>query len=519
MPKPSPTLSPLIPVTSLPGSVRVAIYARLSEDPDGTSDNVDIQIIECREYCEERSWTVVAIFRDDDISASRYSTKPRPGYDALLEAIRTGQVDVVLVTEMERIYRRLEELLEVIHLAEVTPLRAIDTVEGSGYDLSTGEGIHRAVSAVNNAVLESRKTSDRLKRKRRAMAKQGRPNGGTRPYGFEGPIRDEHGILLNPGRVGIAIVEHEAVMIREAVARLLHGETLRHIVADWNNRSIPTPSGRGLWHPTNLRRILESTRIIGVRSHHGVEYPAVWPAIVSREDWEQVQLIFKAESRRSMGDKRKGTRSYLLTGIVFCALCEHALESNASRGPREETPRRRYRCHRFDSYGMETGCGKIKRLAEPVETLVTEAVLYRYDSPEVARALRDTDKPEMGELIDTYPAQKAKLDDLIADYASGLLNRKQLAQAKTIVEEAIEVTKAKIDRLQNRRVLTAVPAGKSIREAWASGDLEWRRSLISLVVEKVMIHPGRAGKHRWKDKATGKVWQFNADLVEIVWKV
>jgi hypothetical protein len=37
-------------------------------------------------------------------------------------------------------------------------------------------------------------------------------------------------------------------------------------------------------------------------------------------------------------------------------------------------------------------------------------------------------------------------------------------------------------------------------------------------VKKVILHPGRAGAHRWKDEATGKVWQFDAAKVEIVWK-
>ena len=124
----------------------------------------------------------------------------------------------------------------------------------------------------------------------------------------------------------------------------------------------------------------------------------------------------------------------------------------------------------------------------------------------------------MGELIETYTAQKAKLDDLIADYASGLLNRQQLAQAKAIVEDALEATRAKIDRLQNRRVLTSMPVGQNIHEAWAAGDLEWRRNLISLLVEKVVLRSGRAGANRWRDETTGKVWQFDPSKVEIVWK-
>lgn len=90
-------------------------------------------------------------------------------------------------------------------------------------------------------------------------------------------------------------------------------------------------------------------------------------------------------------------------------------------------------------YGRSTGCGKIVRMAEPVELLVSEAVLHRLDSPEMAAALAPSGEDVSG-LLERCNTQKARLDDLITDYATGLLSREQLAQAKSIVEEAIEAT-------------------------------------------------------------------------------
>ena len=84
----------------------------------GLSENVGIQLEECRAYAEERGWIVVGVFEDNDLSASNYSTKPRPGYEALLGAVRAGETDVVLVTEIQRLYRKLGELLALIQLAE-----------------------------------------------------------------------------------------------------------------------------------------------------------------------------------------------------------------------------------------------------------------------------------------------------------------------------------------------------------------------------------------------------------------
>ena len=124
--------------------MRAARCARLSRNRQGLSTNTHVQLAECAQYVEGKGWTLGVTHGDDDLSASRYSTKPRPGYAALLADIAAGRVDVIVVTEMTCLYRRLEELLELIKLAETTALKRIETTDGMSYDLSTGEGVHQA---------------------------------------------------------------------------------------------------------------------------------------------------------------------------------------------------------------------------------------------------------------------------------------------------------------------------------------------------------------------------------------
>src|SRR5215211_1267742 len=125
-------------------AMRAARCARLSRNRQGLSTNTHVQLAECAQYVEGKGWTLGVTHGDDDLSASRYSTKPRPGYAALLADIAAGRVDVIVVTEMTCLYRRLEELLELIKLAETTALKRIETTDGMSYDLSTGEGVHQA---------------------------------------------------------------------------------------------------------------------------------------------------------------------------------------------------------------------------------------------------------------------------------------------------------------------------------------------------------------------------------------
>src|SRR3954447_11152162 len=296
------------------GDVRAAISPGLSKDRSGISPNVVIQQLECEEYAQEHGWEVVGIFADNDISASRYSTKPRHGYQELLHAIRGNRVDVVLCTEVSRLYRRIDELIELIKLAEHTRLRRIETTDGNGYDLSTGEGIHNAISAVNNAQLESRKISDRSKRKKKAMARSGLFGGGRRPFGYDyiSATRTNQGQVLEPGRLVPNMREAQA--IKEAATRITGGSSVRSVALWLNDEGLLTTLGNR-WTPFNLKRLLLSRTLLGIRTHRTLdpqthqpvtqEHPGTWPAILDEVTHERLRIVLNDEAKLLGMDKRQ----------------------------------------------------------------------------------------------------------------------------------------------------------------------------------------------------------------------
>ena len=127
--------------------MRAVIYARISKDRSGLSAHTGLQLRECRLYCEDNGRDVVAEFEGNDISASRYSKKPRPMYEQLLTMIANGEVDVVVATEGERLHRCPDEMSALIDMAEKRPLRIVLTND-DGYDLTDSNGSYRARTGV-----------------------------------------------------------------------------------------------------------------------------------------------------------------------------------------------------------------------------------------------------------------------------------------------------------------------------------------------------------------------------------
>jgi site-specific DNA recombinase len=511
-------------------SLLIVLYARLSKDSSGESENVTIQLAEGSDFVEDNGGRVARKFKDNDISASKYSKKPRKDYDNLILAIKAGQVHIIVVTEMTRLYRRLEELLELIKLAETTPLRGIWTTDGVGYDLSTPEGIHAAIAAVNNAMLESAKISKRTKRKQKARALTGKHHGGVRPYGYEAPIKDEHGNILNRDRINTALVEHEVAVFRDNVARLIKGERAMWIVRDLNQRGIRATAG-GKWTVGNFQRLMTKKRYVtfdatghpkdcpclendeqnGTLVYNGAEHRAAWPAIISPEEHTLMVARFKERAQPWAHGPVIG-RSYLLTGLIYCGVCG----APAMGGGRFQSPgkfQRRYGCRPTNDRGETVNCGKVYRGADPVDTLVIEAVLERFDSPEVARALAEPDgnPDELDQLVKQLTHLQEHRKNLVLEYGRGEHIKADYTAMLHAADAAIDEMHTNLGKLQSSQTASLLTANQAVRELWEDATLDWQRSVIKLLVEKVVIHPCGQVKRNWRQ------WRFDPDFVEIVW--
>jgi site-specific DNA recombinase len=522
-------------------------YARLSRDRGKKSENIGIQHRESAYFIEDNEWEHGGSFDDDDISASRFSRKIREGYQALIRAVRnvpdrSGSIVrvVIVVTEMPRLYRRMEELLALIKMANDTALAGIWTTDNEGYDLSTPEGIHRAIGAVNNAMLESNRASKRQLRKKRAQAAQGRYMGGQRRYGFEGALRDEQGNIVNRDRINVAEIPEEIAHWRDWCERLIAGESQSSIVRDNNRRGISAPQG-GKWTIGNFKRLIlqEAYVVFDAEGHpddcpclenpegngtlvhktSGSKHRARWRGLLTPDEHELLRSVLESSSQGWAHGLVYG-RQYLLSGIAVCGGTHdgHPCEApmyGSGRKVASGQYQTRYRCKGVDNHGERIGCGKVFRDAVALEAFVTDAVLDCLDSPEMAEALAPKeDADQAAELTRKIASLRKRRDLLRRQYARGEIEEIDDYKAmRSEVDTAIEELRSELGKLRTSRAATLLPVDGHIREAWEAADLEWRRSVLQLVVKRVIVLPGhpRAAKYR------GRV--FNTDHVKIEWVV
>jgi DNA invertase Pin-like site-specific DNA recombinase len=463
------------------GIKAAAIYARISADATGEALGVQRQLEDCRRLAESAGWMVADEYVDNDVSA--FSGKRRPEYERMLADIAEGSRDAVLVYNLDRLTRQPIELEEFARVCDGAGLSMVRTVT-SDFDISSDDGLFMARMMAAFAAKESGRKSARMKRKAQQKAEQGLPHvTAQRPFGYS--------------RDGMHIDQAEAAVIVEVVDRYLAGESLRSLATWMDQQGIRTVKG-GPWRTPTLRALLRSGRIAGLREHRGeVVAKAVWPPIITSAKRDQVIALMDAKATSG----RRTPRRYLLSGMLRCGKCGTRLYSNVRNGYE-----RRYVC---SSGPDHDGCGRLTVRAAPVEQILTDAVLFRLDTPDLAQALtgkRDDDRAAL--LGDEMAEDQRQLDELAQLYADRQITAQEWMTARRQITDRIEATRRQIGRVTGHRMLAELlGTGSQLRDTWANLTLQRQAAIVAAVLDHAVIAPIERRSAKFQPERIQPVWR------------
>jgi DNA invertase Pin-like site-specific DNA recombinase len=212
--------------------LRAGVHARLSETYDA-AESVPTKIERGSDHATRRGWTVAVTFKDDGYSGFKEIT--RDGFGELIAAIEAGQVDVVIVRDIDRLTRNLTDW-NAFEKACVRHGVRLSAYTGGDLDLCTAEGTYYGGMETLRARRESAVKSARVCEAQDREARKGRRvGGGQRWFGYtriyanpDEPNHKKRHIL----REEINPVEADA--IRDAAMRVLdRGESVASIARYW----------------------------------------------------------------------------------------------------------------------------------------------------------------------------------------------------------------------------------------------------------------------------------------------
>jgi site-specific DNA recombinase len=424
------------------------------------------------------------------MSAYRQPGK-RKVFAGVLKHLASGHIQVLVAIKWARLSRNRKNTATLFDMVSDD---GIIVATADGQDTTTRAGRLALEIQAMLAREESEETSERVKLQREQAARAGKYGGGGRPFGFEGAIRDEHGTILNHGRIGIAHVEEEAATIREATRRLLTGEPMGAVVRDFRDRKIVGPKG-ALLTTTMLRQILCNPRIAGIRVHRGQEVgKGAWEPIISEADFRKVRGIFTGRARGGRGVK--GSREagagrghrYAYSGLLECSHCQGRLFGSSGA----------YVC----------SCRKTYVTAKPFEEVMDEIVIAWITS----ERFRELLNLRLAELQGD-PTSRADLDGMRAeldDYRK-LPERFQTeaTRARTAeLEGAVQAAEARMAAMPEVAAMLDVPTAEvELRAAWASWSVEQKRAKLASVLERVIVKPATRRGGAFDDSRIDPQWK------------
>jgi site-specific DNA recombinase len=449
-----------------------AIYCRISKSRDEDQTGVDRQERLCREVADRLGLVIVAgcVFVDNNRSAWQRN-RNRPGWDALLEVIRAGQVRHVIVYQPDRLMRQPRDLEELLSLSEEHDI----TLHGQANrrDLSDADDRFFLRIEVAHACRSSDDTSRRLRDALEDWAREGRVHAGAqRPYGY--------------AQGGLVIIEREAEVVRGIFARYLDGDTPRQIAAGLNERGVPTAEGCR-WAPESVRAVVSSRHVTGIRVFRGQDFgDGDWPVIVDRGTWREAQ---DRRAYRAAASARP-FRFYVLRGLVMCKKCGKSMAGAANNH------KPYYACTRRNDRDLGRPC--TRRIdAVKLEAFVTDAaleLLTRLDVtgiPTATLALSEADQAAIS-------ADEVELRELKDMWDHRELSTREYRQMRKTIEDRIDALRRRTIVRPTVAVLSGL-VGPNARASWealaASRDGQRMNAVLRFLFAAVIIdaYRGRPG--------------------------
>ncbi len=465
--------------------VRAAIYVRISLDQTGEGLGVARQRKECQALADRQGWEVVAEFDDNDISA--YSGKRRPGFEALLDAMKNGEVKALTCWHIDRLYRSMRDLERLIDVADAAEV-IIKTVSAGDLDLSTSAGrtMARILGSIARGESEHKGERQRLANDQRAAAGHWQTCNRTFGYTLDGQP-----------------LEPEASAVRKAVVDVLAGKSIQAVTREWNAAGLRTTlagqerkeytdkNGRrikanvvdGKWNSPRVRRLLVSPRYAGLRVHRGkVVGQGNWTPLIDLDTHKGLVAYLSNPSR--VTNTNSFERKYLGPGVFRCGVCGATMMTARPGG--QKNPQRRYVCR---------STPHLARVGQPIDDLVTATVLERMTQPDAAELLASRGVDITGLSVQREALQR-KLDGLVEQFDADNIDAEQFGAASRKTRQKLaEVDRQLADATRTSPAAALVAAGRDAWEAWEAMSMTQRAQAVEeLMVVTVLPAPRRGSR-------------------------
>lgn len=281
--------------------VRAALYIRVSgEEQKIKGLSLEAQQERLEQYAKERGWLITGIYIDAAKTARKNMHK-RTEFQKMIQSVERNEVDVLLFCRLDRWFRSVADyykIVEILH-AHNCEWKTVD----EEYDTETANGrlyINVKLSIAQN---ESDIDGERIDVVFDSKIEHGTVISGSCPFGFR--VNKEKRLEIIPENA--AIVQDAFNHFEETITQR---GTIKYIREKYGVN----------WCDATFRHMLQEKLYTGIYDRGGRYNDKFCPSIISKAQFERVQLLLKRNARSTPSGK-----VYIFTSILTCTECNHKL--------------------------------------------------------------------------------------------------------------------------------------------------------------------------------------------------
>lgn len=504
---------------------KAAPYLRLSKEDGDKEESHSIQgqneLIESF-VCKHNDIMLTGnTYSDDGFSGVNFD---RPGFQRLVEDIRTGHVNCVLVKDLSRLGRNYIEtgklLEQFFPFMGVRFIAITDNYDSQNHNAQTDNLIIPFKNLINDAYCAD--TSQKIRSQLEVKRKKGDYIGSFAPFGYQKDPENHNRLVID---------DAAASVVADIFAWKIDGMSQQGIADRLNEHGIPSPleykkengsnyttvfstSYKASWSAVAVGRILKNDVYTGVltqgisstpnykvkqrftkKQDEWVRIEQAHKPIVSNEDFALVANLLNKDTRIAPGCKKV----YLFSGMLRCGDCGQGLVRKTVPGSNGI----KYVYHVCSTH-KKGGCSSHSISEQALyDAMLATIKVHINQCSELGRVMqyirelplhqRGTEK--MQQRIDGRVAELEKLQGrqvrLYEDYSDGILNKSEYLSFKRTFTKQIEQTEAALRKLNDEKdaLLSGGETSEWLQHFQKHRNIkELTRSIVVELVEGITVY-------------------------------
>ena len=531
------------------------LYLRLSRDDGDKEESGSItgQRELLRDYISQHpELREYAIRIDDGFSGSTFE---RPGFQKMIEDVKAGRTDCIVVKDLSRFGRNYldagEYIEKIFPFLGVRFIAVNDNYDSLGEKKSSDDLIIPFKNLINEAYC--RDISMKIRSQLEIKRKNGQFLGSFAAFGYLKDEQDKNKLVVD---------QYAADIVRDIFKWKLEGISPQDIADALNKLGILSPmeykrslgmkyttsfktSAKAAWSAGTVIRILKNPIYTGVLIQGKETTPSYkvhkriakdkseWTviensheAIISGIDFDSVQKVLKCDTRRSPDDKAVG----LFSGMLFCGDCGASMV-------RKTVPagEKKYVYYVCSAHKQDKSCSPHRMRDTALEEIVLDSLRQHIrevvnmsellditDTAPLRTAQAQKVQRQLDKKREEYEKLQKLLMSLYENLTDGVIDREEYARLKASFTARADEAEKQMDAL--RESLNDIQS-HGTENVWMNEFIKRQelasldRAVVVALIDKILIHSNDVVEiiYRWQDEFA---WQLDilrsAGLREVI---